>query len=200
MTLDIYDRIKDTDELVLPGTHLAVTEEFIAGEGTYSEGNQIYAAVAGKVNINIEKHEISVMPKAKIAVVPKNGDTVIGGVINASRQMITVSVNYVNNKEAYPTYTMVIHVSQISREYLDTVDEAVRLADIVRAKVIDDKTIPLQGSLIGSQLGVILASCSRCGRKLDKIGRDKLKCSECAYFEKRTTTIDYGSGKLAFKT
>ncbi len=200
MTLDIYDRIKDTNELVFPGTRLAVTEEFIAGEGTYSEGNQIYAAVAGKVNINIEKHEISVMPKAKIAIVPKNGDTVIGGVVNASRQMITVSVNYVNNKEVYPTYTMVIHVSQISREYLDTVDEAVRLADIVRAKVIDDKTIPLQGSLIGSQLGVILASCSRCGRKLDKIGRDKLKCSECAYFEKRTTTIDYGSGKLAFKT
>ncbi len=200
MTLDIYDRIKDTEEIVFPGTRLAVTEEFIGGQGTYSEGNHIYAAVAGKVNINIEKHEISVMPKAKTAVIPKNGDIVIGGVVNASRQMITVSVNYVNNKEAYPTYTMVIHVSQISREYLDTVDEAVRLADIVRAKVIDDKTIPLQGSLIGSQLGVILAGCSRCGGKLEKIGRDKLKCSECSYFEKRTTTIDYGSGKLAFKT
>jgi len=200
MTLDIYDRIKDTDELVFPGTRLAVTEEFIGGQGTYSESNHIYAAVAGKVNINVEKHEISVMPKVKTAIVPKNGDIVIGGVVNASRQMITVSVNYVNNKEVYPTYTMVIHVSQISREYLDTVDEAVRLTDIVRAKVIDDKTIPLQGSLIGSQLGVILAGCSRCGGKLEKIGRDKLKCSECAYFEKRTTTIDYGSGKLAFKT
>ncbi len=200
MTLDIYNRIKDTDELVFPGTRLAVTEEFIGGQGTFSEGDYIYAAVTGKVNINIEKHEISVMSKAKPAVGPKNGDIVIGGIVNASRQMITVSVNYINNKEVYPTYTMVIHVSQISREYLDSVDEAVRLADIVRAKVIDSKTIPLQGSLIGSQLGVILAKCSRCGRNLEKIGRDKLKCSECSYFEKRTTTIDYGSGKLAFKT
>ena len=83
---------------------------------------------------------------------------------------------------------------------IETVDEAVCLADIVRAKVIDDKTIPLQGSLIGSQLGVILANCSRCGSQLDKIGRNKLKCKECSYFEKRKTTIDYGSGKLAFKT
>ncbi len=200
MTLDIFDRTKEAGELVFPGTCLAVTEEFIGGYGTYTEGNNIYAAVAGKVSINIEKHEISVMSKPTAAVIPKKGDIVIGGVVNASRQMITVSIHYVKNKEAYPTYTMVIHVSQLSREYLDTVDEAVCLADIVRAKVIDDKTIPLQGTLIDSQLGVILASCSRCGSQLEKIGRNKLKCKECAYFEKRKTTIDYGSGKLAFKT
>ncbi len=200
MTLDIYDRTKETGELVFPGTRLAVTEEFIGGQGTYTEGNLIYAAVAGKVSINIERHEISVMSKPTTAVIPRNGDIVIGGVVNASRQMITVSINYVNNREIYPNYTMVIHVSQLSKEYLDTVDEAVCLGDIVRAKVIDSKTIPLQGSLIGSQLGVILAKCSRCGSQLDKIGRNKLKCKECSYFEKRSTTIDYGSGKLAFKT
>ena len=127
--------------MVFPGTRLAVTEEFIGGHGTYTEGNYIFAAVAGKVSINIERHEISVMSKPTTAVIPKEGDIVIGGVVNASRQMITVSVHYVNNQEVYPTYTMVIHVSQLSREYLETVDEAVCLADIVRAKVIDDKTI-----------------------------------------------------------
>ena len=199
MTLDIYDRTKNAGELVFPGTRLAVTEEFIGGEGTYTEGNFIFSAIAGKVDINIEKHEISVISKAKTAIIPKQGDIVIGNIVNASRQMVTISVNYVNNQEVYPTYTMVIHVSQLSKAYLDTVDDAVGLADIVRAKVIDDKTIPLQGTLIGSQLGVIIASCSKCGASLEKIGRNKLKCKECSNFQNRKTTIDYGSGKLAFK-
>ena len=200
MTTDVYDRTKDSDKLVFPGTRIAVTEEFIAGEGTYSEGNYIYAAVAGVVIINIERYEISVLSKAKAAVIPKEGDTVIGRVVNASRQMLTVSVNYVNNREIYPSFTMVMHVSQLSRDYLETVDEAVCLADIIRAKIIDAKTIPLQGTLIGSQLGVIITYCSRCSAKLNKIGRNKLKCTECSNIEYRRTAIDYGSGRLAFKT
>lgn len=199
MTTEIYDRTKDADKFVFPGTRLAVTEEFIGGEGTYTEGEYVYAAVSGIVIVNIEKHEITVLSKAKAAVIPKEGDIIIGGVVNASRQMITVSIVYVNNREIYPTYTMVMHVSQLSKKYLETVDEAVCLADIIRAKVIDAKTIPLQGSLIGSQLGVISAYCTRCGEKLDKIGRNKLKCKECSNIEYRRTAIDYGSGKLAFK-
>lgn len=197
--MEIYDRTKDSEKLVLPGARLAVTEEFIGGSGTYSEGNYVYSAVTGKVVLDIEKHEISVLSKPKPANIPKDGDIVLGTVVNVSRQMITISVSYINNKEVYPSYTMVIHVSQLSKEYLETADDAVCLADIVRAKVIDAKTIPLQGTLIGSQLGVIVASCSSCGSRLEKIGRNKLKCSECSYIEKRKTTIDYGSGNLAFK-
>ncbi len=200
MTIEIYDRIKDSEKLVLPGTRLAVTEEFIGGFGTYSEDNYVYSSVTGIVVIDLERHEISVLSKPKAAVIPKINDIVLGTVVNVSRQMTTVSVSYVNNRLIYPSYTMVIHISQLSKEYLDTADDAVCISDIVRAKVIDAKTIPLQGSLIGSQLGVVLASCSICGSSSDKIGRNKIKCSECSNIGQRKTTIDYGSGNLAFKT
>lgn len=199
MTSEIYDRIKDSGKLVLPGTRLAVTEELIGGDGTYSEENYIYSAVTGKVVIDLERHEISVLTKPQTAVIPKVGDIILGSVVNVSRQMITVSVSYINNKTVVPSYTMVIHISQLSKEYLETADDAVCLADIVRAKIIDAKTIPLQGSFISSQLGVVLAFCSKCGSNLEKIGRNKLKCTECSYIEKRKTTIDYGSGDLGFK-
>lgn len=199
MTLEIYDRTKDSGKLVLPGTRLAVTEEFIGGSGTYSEKNYVYSAVTGKVIIDLERHEISVLSKPQSASVPKIGDIILGGVVNVSRQMTTVSVSYINNRPVRPSYTMVIHISQLSKEYLETADDAVCLADIVRAKIIDAKTIPLQGSLIGSQLGVVLAPCSQCGSKLEKIGRDKLKCTDCSYIQRRKTTIDYGSGELGFK-
>jgi exosome complex component CSL4 len=199
MTLEIYDRTKDSEKLVLPGTRLAVTEEFIGRSGTYSEGNFVYAAVTGKVVIDLERHEISVLSKPVSASVPKVGDIVLGSIVNVSRQMASVSVSYINNRIVQPSYTMVMHVSQLSKEYLETAEDAVRLADIVRAKVIDAKTIPLQGTLIGSQLGVVLASCSQCGYRLEKIGRNKLKCKSCSYIERRATTIDYGSSELGFK-
>ena len=199
MKNEIYDRTTDSKEMVFPGTRLAVAEEFLGGQGTYSTENYIFASVTGHVVINLENHEISVMPKAKMTPVPKVGDVFIGGVVNLSRQMATISVNIINNVEIYPTYTLVLHVSQVSKEYIETADEVLRYGDAVRGKILDAKTIPLQGSLIGSQLGVILAFCSSCGAKLNKIGRDKLKCPECSKIERRKTTIDYGSGELAFK-
>ncbi len=199
MKSEIFDRTKDSKEMVFPGTRLAVTEEFLGGPGTYSTENYIFASVTGHVVINLDHHEISVMPKAKMTPVPKVGDTFIGGVVNLSRQMATISVGVINNVEIYPTYTLILHVSQVSREYIETADEVLRYGDAVRGKILDAKTIPLQGSLIGSQLGVIFAFCSLCGTRLNKIGRDRLKCPECSNIEKRKTTIDYGSGDLAFK-
>ena len=99
MKSEIHDRTKDSKEMVFPGTRLAVTEEFLGGPGTYSTENYIFASVAGHVVINLERHEISVMPKAKMTPVPKVGDIFIGGVVNLSRQMATISVNVINNVE-----------------------------------------------------------------------------------------------------
>ncbi len=200
MSLEIYNRVEDSEKLVLPGTRLAVTEEFIGGSGTYSEENFVYSAVTGKVVIDLERHEISVLTKPQTASIPKIGDQIIGRIVNVSRQMTTVAVSYINNRFVHPAYTMVIHISQLSKEYLETADDAVCLADIVRAKIIDAKTIPLQGSLIGSQLGVVLATCSQCAGELEKIGRNKLKCTNCSYIQRRATTIDYGKSNLGFKT
>lgn len=190
---DIYDRSSSTDTLVFPGTRLSVIEEFHPGPGTYSDGEYVYSAVIGNVVIDYKNHEISVLTKPKTAILPKNGDIALGGVVNVSRQMITLAINYINNHEIYPTYTCIIHVSQVSKNYLENADEAVCLGDIVRCKFIDTKTIPLQGTMIGSQLGVILASCSKCGTRLNKIGRDKLSCPHCGNIERRKTAIDYGS-------
>ncbi|MCK5409523.1 MAG: exosome complex RNA-binding protein Csl4 [Candidatus Heimdallarchaeota archaeon] len=196
---EIFDRTKDSNELVFPGTRLAVTEEFIAGPGTYSTDDYIYSSVAGLVIIDLGKHEITVMPKAKTSPIPKNNAIILGKVVNVSRQVITVSVFSIENKEIYPAYTMVIHISSVSREYLETIDEAICLGDVIRAKIVDSKTIPLQGSLISSQLGVIQSTCSICGAKLNKIGRNKLKCSSCSNIESRKTAIDFGSGHLGYK-
>jgi len=190
---------RDPLELVFPGTKIGVIEEFYPGSGTYTDNDFIYSAVLGTVVTDLEKHEISVLARPKTAVIPKNGDVALGGIVNVSKQMITVAVNYINNVEVYPTYTCIIHVSQVSRDYLENADDAVCVGDIVRCKFIDTKTIPLQGTMIGSQFGVILAYCSKCGHRLEKKGRNKLNCPECSNIERRKTAIDYGRGYLSLK-
>jgi len=195
----MVDIKRDSTELVFPGTKIGVIEEFYPGPGTYTENDFIYSAVLGTIVTDLENHEISVLPRPKTAIIPKNGDVALGGVVNVSKQMITIALNYINNTEIYPTYTCIIHVSQVSREYLENADEAVCVGDIVRCKLIDTKTIPLQGTMIGSQFGVILAYCTKCRSKLEKIGRNKLSCLECSNIEKRKTAIDYGKGYLSLK-
>lgn len=199
MTTDIFDRTKDSQELVYPGTRLAVTEEFISGSGTYSDNGYIFAAVTGAVSIDMEKHEITVISKAKMVTIPKIGSIVVGNISNVSRRMVSIALRFIDNVEIYPTYTCVVHVSQIYKGYLESADEVLNPGDVVRCKIIDAKTIPLQATFIGSQLGVLVSHCSLCGGKMDKIGRDKLKCSKCYRIEKRVTAIDYGSGHLGYK-
>ncbi|MHA1399570.1 MAG: exosome complex RNA-binding protein Csl4, partial [Candidatus Heimdallarchaeaceae archaeon] len=86
MTVEIFDREKDSKELVFPGTRLGVIEEFYAGPGTITDGGYIYAAVTGYVVIDKQNYEISIMPKSKLAVQPKVGSVCLGIVVNVTKQ------------------------------------------------------------------------------------------------------------------
>lgn len=196
---ETYNRIKDSDKLVLPGTKLATIEEFYAGNGTYSTDDYVYSATTGHVNINMSKYEISVISKPKSAPIPKKGSICMGSVSHVSRQIASISVNYINNTEVHPSYTCLIHISQISKEYLDNIGDAICPGDIIRCKLIDAKTLPLQGTMVDNQLGVIIGYCVKCGEELEKIGKDKLKCPQCNYIQKRKLALDYGINRSGFK-
>ncbi|UJG42446.1 MAG: exosome complex RNA-binding protein Csl4 [Candidatus Heimdallarchaeum endolithica] len=198
--LEIFDREKNKETLVFPGTRLGVIEEFYAGPGTYIDDGYIYAAIPGKVVIDKLNYEVSIMQsKNKKLVQPVVGSICLGTVVSVSKQMINIAIYYVNNVEVYPTYSCLLHVSQASRAYLETADEAVALGDVVRVKIIDAKTIPIQCTMADSHLGVVISYCSRCGNRLEKIGRNKLRCNECGNIENRKTAIDYGHSALQFK-
>ena len=187
---------ENEESVVFPGTKIAVIEEFLGGPGTYIEEDSVYSSVYGTVSVNLNKYEISILSKPKMRIVPKEGDEGIGVVVGISKQMVTIALNYISNQEVYPTYTCFIHVSQISKDYLDNADELVSIGDIMRCKIIDAKTIPLQATLIGSSLGNLISYCNKCGLRLEKVNRDQLKCTECNSIQKRKTAMDYGNGNM----
>ena len=185
--------IKEKDQLVYPGQFIGVIEQFLPGQNTYVEEASIYSTQFGMAHLDRRGLKVKVFPKRKAQLVPTVGDVGVGEIVHASNQMTSIAITSVNGKPCVPSYTCLMHISRISRKYLDSMDDAVRAGDIVRVKIIDAKTLPLQAESTGINFGVVYAECSECGGKLKKIGTDKLQCTSCESTENRKMSIHYGS-------
>ncbi len=184
--------IQNEPVLVFPGDELGVIEEFQPGPYTYEEEGIIRSAVLGIPRFSNKDYTIEVLPRTSTAPVPRKGDIVIGQVGHTGSQIATINIFYINGIEVFPTYTSIIHISQVSKGYISNMEDAYKSGDIVRARVVNGKTIPIQIETLDSNQGVIFSRCSRCGDVLVKLGKDKLKCNSCQRTEKRKTAIDYG--------
>ncbi|MHA1649297.1 MAG: exosome complex RNA-binding protein Csl4 [Candidatus Helarchaeota archaeon] len=186
--------IKNGD-LVLPGQKLGVIEMYVPGEGTYTKNGAIYASIIGEIEINDTEKKISVIPKGSKPSLPKKGDIVVGQISMVRKQMAIADIT---NKSGYnPTtdFEGMIHISQVSRSYLETLSDAFKVGDIIRAVVINDEIIPFFLNTAAPHLGVILAYCSECGSVLQVVKR-RLQCPVCNNIEKRKFTPDYGKATI----
>ncbi|MCJ2512244.1 MAG: RNA-binding protein, partial [Candidatus Thermoplasmatota archaeon] len=71
-------------KLVFPGDELAVSEEYIAGEGTLDERGKIYASTVGIVELD-SKERVLRVKAFNPPVMLKNGDDVIA-VVSGTRE------------------------------------------------------------------------------------------------------------------
>jgi exosome complex component CSL4 len=172
---------------------LGVIEQFLPGQNTYVEEPNIYSTQFGMAHLDTRALKVKVFPKRKAQIVPTIGDVGVGEIVHTSNQMTSIALTSINETPCVPSYTCLMHISRISRKYLDSMDDAVRRGDIIRVKIIDAKTLPLQAESTGVNFGVVYAECSECGGKLKKIGTDTLKCTSCESTENRKISIHYGS-------
>jgi exosome complex component CSL4 len=93
-------------------------------------------------------------------------------------------------------FTGILHVSDVSLRYVETMYEACKPGDIIRAKVVSDKNRTFHLSVKEPNLGVIYAFCSRCGNILT-FRRVRMRCLKCGKIEKRKVAQDYGQGEMA---
>ncbi len=175
--------------IVLPGEKLCVEEEYISSIGTYSEGGVVRAAIIGRVQYDIINRKVYIKP-VRNPVIPKAGDIVIGVVGQMRDDLATINIiGYDINNLFKHSFTGVLHISQVADARVPTLYDAIRIGDIIRAKVLNSY-IPILLSIREPRLGVIQAYCSRCGSPLTKSG-DKLQCSFCGNIENRKMAIDY---------
>ena len=186
--------IRSSGQFVVPGQKLGVIEEFIPDSGTYVKDGSIYSTSVGYVLIDFANKKVSVYPVARNMNVPKINSIIVGWVASVQSSHATIQIIKVGKKFLSGHFTGIIHISDVSRRYLDNMYDAFRIGDLVRAKVISDKNKTFHLSTKDENLGVLYAFCSQCGGILAK--RKNLRCIVCGNVEKRKIASDFGKGSL----
>jgi exosome complex component CSL4 len=181
---------KSSGHLVVPGERLGVIEEFIPDSGTYVKDGVIYSKIVGRALIDMLNKRVSVYPLAN-AVVPKVGAMVIGQVGNPQSDNVLVRIFRVGNKKITGEFSGILHISDVSDRYIDSMNDVCKPGDILRAKVISEKNRIYHLSTNDKDLGILYAFCSRCGNMLET-QRYEMHCPKCGNIERRKNAPDYG--------
>jgi len=177
--------------IVTPGDIIGVEEEFMPIDGIYiDENSYLRSQYVGVLQIDVYKKYASVKKINVKGVMPKQGDIVEGVVTSMSDDLAFIGIYMVNEQYfKIPVYTGILHISQVSVEFINSLYDAVRLGEVIRAKIINNY-YPFQLSIKDPKLGVIASYCSVCGSILYK-KNDKLICYRCGNVEKRKISSFY---------
>jgi len=189
-------KAKTTKKNVFPGEQLAVIEEYNKGEGSYQQDGLVRSEELGETRLNNEKRAIEVKKATKKLNLPLEGVVVIAEAGSVTRRDARVDVFRVAGQKIAPTYTGVIHINDVAREFGRNLEMAMRQGDIVRAVVANTKNRILQLSMAGPEYGVIYAYCSRCGGILE-MDNGKLTCPKCKRVERRQYAQSYGKEDIS---
>jgi exosome complex component CSL4 len=181
--------------LVVPGERLGVIEEFIPDSGTYVKDGVIYSKIVGRSLVDLQNRRVSVYPAVDGAVVPKLSSVILGQVGNAQSDNVLVRIFKVGNKKISGGFGGILHISDVSDRYVNSMNEVCKPGDIIRAKVISEKNRIFHLSTNDKNLGVVDAFCSRCGNLLEP-ERFELRCPKCGNIEKRKRAPDYGKEEI----
>ncbi|UCC33604.1 MAG: exosome complex RNA-binding protein Csl4 [Candidatus Bathyarchaeota archaeon] len=182
---------RKSGQFVVPGRRLGVIEEFMAGSGTFVEHGAIYSKTTGRTLIDMLNKKVSVYPLVHGVNTPKVGSTVIGQVSDVRNKNAGVRILIIGKRPLSGFFTGILHVSNVSPTYIETMYSVCKPGDLIRAKVISCLNRANHLSTEDKSLGVIYAFCSRCGHLL-QLGRADMRCPKCANVEPRKVAQDYG--------
>jgi len=186
---------KRSGQFMVPGEKLGVIEEFVPGPGTYTEQGIIYSKIVGHALMDMLNKKVSVYPLANVVNVPRTGSIVVGQVSNMDGKSAALRISKIGKRDLTGFFIGVLHISEVSPSYVETMFDACRPGDYMRAKVISEKNRTFHLSTADRDLGVIYAFCSACGHILS-LRRSRMQCTRCGKFERRKAALDYGQGVI----
>jgi exosome complex component CSL4 len=183
---------RESGQFIVPGGLLGVIEEFIPGKGTYVENGRIFAQISGRTLLDHQNRTVSVYPLVRIAKVPRVGNIVIGQVRRLLSKTAIVRIFNIGGEPLTGVFSGLLYISDVSTAYFNSINDACKPGDIIRAKVISVKNQITHLSTTDKDLGVLYTFCSRCGHMLDR-KRYTMSCPRCRNVEKRRIAPDYGN-------
>jgi exosome complex component CSL4 len=181
-------------DVVVPGDQLCVIEELMPSYGTYEKEGIVYAAAPGMVAMDLKDRRIRVVNvdgKMKLAL-PIEGDILMGKVTHAFEQRAEVVIVRRNDKDIHSGLVGELHISNVTRRYVKSMLDVLKQNDIIRAVALNTHEMPVKLSLVGQDLGVVQAFCSRCGTALTLTTHNNMFCLRCENRETREVVKDYG--------
>jgi exosome complex component CSL4 len=140
--------------------------------------------------------QVSVYPVIRAASSPKTGSIIIGQVSQTQNQTASVRILKIDKKILTGPFTGVLHISDASPVYVDSMFDVCKSGDVMRAKVISETNrVYHLSTAVDRNLGVIIAFCSSCGHML-QWRRSRMRCPNCGRVENRKIASDYGKGEI----
>jgi exosome complex component CSL4 len=186
---------RKSGQFVVPGDRLGVIEEFTLGPGTYEQNGTIYSLTTGRALMDLLNKQVSVFPKVHVSNVPHVGSAVVGQVSDVQSKQATLRIFQVSDRLLTGFFSGLLHISDVSQRYVESMYEICKAGDIVRARVISEKNRVFHLTTNDKDLGVVYAFCSRCGQELAQ-KRFVMRCPDCGNSERRKTAQDYGKGEV----
>jgi exosome complex component CSL4 len=186
---------RESGQFVVPGRRLGVIEEFMAGPGTYVERGTIYSNTTGRALLDMLNKKVSVYPLVHVVSTPRTGSTVIGQVSSVRSKNAMLRILSVGKRPLSGSFTGILHISDVSQSYIETMYGVCKPGDLMRAKVVSDLNRTYHLSTEEKNLGVIYAFCSCCGHLL-QLRDEKMRCAECGNVEARKAAQDYGKAMI----
>lgn len=182
---------RQSGQFIVPGDQLGVIEEFTPGQGTYVEYGKIYAKVSGRTLLDLQNKTVSIYPLVRGVRVPRVGNIVTGQISNLQNKTAIIRIFKIGKEQLSGVFSGLLYISDISTSYVESIYDACKPGDIIRAKVISEKNRIYHLSTIDKNLGILYAFCSQCGNMLQQ-KRFKMYCPNCGHVERRRTAVDYG--------
>ncbi|MEM0001412.1 MAG: exosome complex RNA-binding protein Csl4 [Desulfurococcaceae archaeon] len=174
---------------VIPGESLAVEEEVLPVNGAYADQyGYVRSMLVGKAILDRYKKTLHVKPLVRRDLTLKQGSIVEGLITGLSEEVAFVKIYSAENNKV--NAVGLLHVSQVSSDYVHDIYDYVRIGDIVKAKTLNSSA-PYLLTIREPSTGVILAHCSSCGSVLYLHSAGYLVCRNCGRQEKRKVAVGY---------
>jgi len=186
--------MSENEKVLIPGEYVGPGEVYAESTTTYADGDEIYSSAVGEA----DEENATLNAKASKPEL-KAGDIVYATAFIVMDSFAIVSI-YPEEKDgkipAGPDEGK-IPVRAMSDGFTPSTRDAVRIGDLIRAKVVKIEGNKAELTMAAPELGVIKAFCSICRAPLDKTDKG-LTCPE-DHRERRKTANDYRNyGKIQF--
>ena len=183
-------------KFVVPGDFIGTEEEYLSGEGPFSEKEKVYSTITGEAAEAAKK--LTVIQKRPLKALGV-GATIIGTVQNISEPIALVSMDVGIGEQRFGETDeyAVLHASMIRKGYVKNVRDEYKIGDIIRAKIVDLRNGEMRLSTDGEDLGAIKAYCGKC-RHAMKVESGILKCEECGFKDNRKLAKDYRKASVDY--